>query len=149
MQPIPFKVGSSGMKIAHISMGGAMFFASLTLTSCEGNTRQVYSVRNDSTGPLVVVHASTSYGLVSERDTVVVPAGTVQQLGQEDWLGGREEPSPPTTFIDTISVTDANGAPTTKNWQSMDAWEVVSTEDRKVPSQMRHEFTFAVSYADF
>lgn len=137
------------MKIPSISTGVALCFATWSLTSCEGNTRQVYSVRNDSTGSLVVVHASTSYGLVSEKDTVVVPAGTVHQLGQEDWLGGREEPSPPTTFIDTFSVANANGAPTTKNWQSMDAWEVVSTEDRKIPSQMRHEFTFAVTDADF
>lgn len=118
------------------------------LWSCEGNTRQVYFLQNDTDAAVVVVHSHSAY-LPSPVDTVTVPAGELKELGSEDWLGGRIDPDLPAAFIDTFLVFNADGALCTKDWTPMDAWEIASFEDRKIPSQWRHEFTFRVEASDF
>jgi hypothetical protein len=80
---------------------------------------------------------------------VLVPAGELKELGSEDWLGGRVDPDLPAAFIDTFMVYNAAGVLCTKDWTVMESWEVASFEDRKIPAQWRHEYTFEVGPADF
>ena len=126
----------------------ALSFASVMLMSCEGNTRQTYFLSNESSGPVTVVHAHSAY-LPMELDTVTVLAGEVKELGSEDWLGGRVEPDLPAAFIDTMLVFNEQGLLTTRDWTMMSAWDIASYEDRKLPSQWRHEYTFTVTDEDF
>ena len=121
----------------------------VALTACEGNTRQVYSVLNESSGPVTVVHAHSAYTDGLDLDTVTIPAGVSSELGMEDWLGGREYPDLPSSFIDTLLIFDANGVACSKDWSSMTSWDIVSTQDRKIPSQWRHEYTLAIGDEDF
>lgn len=123
-------------------------FLAIVLWGCEGNTHQAYFLRNQTSESVVVVHSHSAYS-ASPMDTVVVPSGEVKELGNEDWLGGRVEPDLPAAFIDTFLVYNADGMLCTKDWTQMNAWEIESFEDRKVPSQWRHEYTFEVQESDF
>lgn len=130
---------NSGMIWALLALG---------LWSCEGNTRQAYFLLNQTDDAVVVVHSHSAYA-PSPLDTVLVPAGELKELGSEDWLGGRVDPDLPAAFIDTFMVYNAAGVLCTKDWTVMESWEVASFEDRKIPAQWRHEYTFEVGPADF
>lgn len=116
---------------------------------CEGNTRQAYYLENETGDWVTVIHAHSVYIDGMDLDTVSVAAGVRQELGVENWLGGREQPDLPSAFIDTILVYNAAGQLCTKNWLLMSEWEIESIEDRKVPAQWSHEYTFHVSEGDF
>lgn len=126
-----------------------LFAASVALMGCEGNTRQIYFIANETSGPVTVIHAHSSYIQGMALDTVTVPAGERQELGMEDWLGGRIDPDLPTAFIDTLLVYNEGGALTDRDWTLMETWEIESFEDRKIPSQWRHEYTIEVTDSDF
>jgi hypothetical protein len=119
------------------------------LMGCEGNTRQIYFIANETSGPVTVIHAHSSYIQGMDLDTVTVPSGERQELGMEDWLGGRIDPDLPATFIDTLLIYNADGVLTNRDWTLMDTWDIESFEDRKVPAQWRHEYTIEVSDSDF
>lgn len=126
-----------------------VFASALSLMGCEGNTRQIYFIANETSGPVTVIHAHSSYIQGMVPDTVTVPAGERQELGREDWLGGRVDPDLPAAFIDTLLIYNAAGVLTSRDWTVMGTWDIESFEDRKVPAQWRHEYTIEVDDSDF
>jgi hypothetical protein len=144
LQPIPGRNSFDGMR----KSGLIWALLAIGLWSCEGNTHQAYFLLNGTADDVVVVHSHSAY-LPSPLDTVLVAAGELKALGTEDWLGGRVNPDLPAAFIDTFVVYNAAGVLCTKDWTLMDSWSIESFEDRKIPSQWRHEYTFEVGPTDF
>lgn len=124
-------------------------FVAVLLMGCEGNTQQSYFLENATSDWVTVIHAHSVFTDGMDLDTVSIAAGERQELGVENWLGGREQPDLPAAFIDTLIVFNSAGQLCTKNWLLMSEWEIESFEDRKVPSQWRHEYTFNVTEGDF
>ncbi len=120
----------------------------IALVSCEGNTRLEWSLENQSSSELTVVHKSWDYaGLPPE--TRLVPAGTTMLLGANDVLGGQPNAWAPASFIDTLFIYDDSGALSSKNWMETDAWVIRTEELNKVPANWLHRYTLTVDDGDF
>ncbi len=119
---------------------------SALLVSCEGNTRLEWSLENQTSGYLYVIHDDSDY---QWYDTLTAAPGEVLLLGQNDILGGRELPFDPFSFIDTLWIYNEQGHLTTKDWQETLNWEIESFHDRNIPSQWRHTYLITLAESDF
>ena len=119
-----------------------------SLFACEGNTRLEWNLQNLSSEDVYVVHKAWDYSSIPP-DTLSIAAGETYLLGINDVLGGNSLPWDPASFIDTLFVTSASGALCTKDWMNTDNWDIVSQEERRVPSNWSHIYFFSVEDSDF
>lgn len=134
------------IRFAHLSIGFALLAG--LLVSCEGNTRLEWSLQNESSEDVYVVHKAWDYvGL--PPDTQFVAAGETRVLGVNDVLGGTSTPWDPASFIDTLFISSVSGALCTKDWTNTDQWGIVSQEERRIPSNWSHTYFFQVDDGDF
>jgi hypothetical protein len=120
----------------------------LLLISCEGNTRLEWSLENQSSDDLIVVHDSWDYSALPP-DTVLILSGETYLLGSNDVLGGNANAYAPASFIDTLFIYSATGNLCTKNWGDTENWKIESEELSKVPSSWRHTYVLTVDDYDF
>ena len=120
----------------------------LLLISCEGNTRLEWSLENQSSDDLIVVHESWDYAALP-ADTLMILSGETLLLGSNDLLGGNANAYAPASFIDTLFIYSATGNLCTKNWGDTENWKIESEELSKVPSSWRHTYVLTVDDGDF
>lgn len=118
----------------------------VSLAACEGNTRLEWSLDNQSSEDVFVIHKAWDYPWF---DSLYVSAGEELVLGQNDVLGGQSQPWAPFSFIDTLFIYSASGDPCTLDWQETESWEIKSEEESRTPSSWKHFYTLTVGDEDF
>jgi len=126
----------------------ALASLALLLISCEGNTRLEWSLDNQSSEDLLVVHEAWDYGALPP-DTLLVLSGETLLLGSNDMLGGNANAYEPASFIDTLFIYSASGNLCTKNWEETENWNIESEELSRVPSSWLHSYVLGVDDGDF
>jgi len=123
-------------------------FLSLFLIACEGNTRMEWSIHNQSSSSLTVIHDAWDYAFL-DPETLVISPGELLLIGANDVLGGQPNAWEPSSFIDTLFIYNDAGSMCTKDWQEMDNWLIETEELKKVPANWQHTYLLSVSDADF
>ena len=126
----------------------ALASLALLLISCEGNTRLEWSLDNQSSEDLLVVHEAWDYAALPP-DTLLVLSGETLFLGSNDMLGGNANAYEPASFIDTLFIYSASGNLCTKNWEETENWNIESEELSRVPSSWLHSYVLGVDDGDF
>lgn len=126
----------------------ALASLALSLTSCEGNTRLEWSLENQSSDDLFIVHEAWDYAALPP-DTLMVLSGETLLLGSNDLLGGNANAYAPASFIDTLFIFSASGNLCTKDWEETNNWLIESEELSRVPSSWRHTYVLSVDDGDF
>jgi len=126
----------------------ALASLALLLISCEGNTRLEWSLDNQSSEDLLVVHEAWDYAALPP-DTLLVLSGETLLLGSNDMLGGNANAYEPASFIDTLFIYSASGNLCTKNWEETENWNIESEELSRVPSSWLHSYVLSVDDGDF
>lgn len=120
----------------------------LLLISCEGNTRLEWSLNNQSSEDLLIVHEAWDYAALPP-DTLLVLSGETLLLGSNDMLGGNANAYAPASFIDTLFIYSGSGNLCTKNWEDTENWKIESEELSRVPSSWLHTYALSVDDGDF
>ena len=118
--------------------------AIIALTSCEGNTRRTFKIENQGSQSIDVYF--TDFSGDSTAITVVPNStGIVQTY---DMLGGNSDSGQPGELS---YITDIyQGSDTCKkDRNTKQNWLIISTHERKAPSQWDHQYTFTVDDQDF
>ena len=123
----------------------ALILMSACLMACEGNTRLEWSLENESSGNVIVIHDASDYDFF---DTLHISAGEARLLGQNDYLGGHSLPFDPFSFIDTLLIYNDSGQISSKDWEQTLNWQIESFQDRKMPSQWRHTYLLTIDDGD-
>lgn len=140
------KINPTSVQRLSSVFGLAVLF--FTLVSCEGNTRLEWSLENQSSSELTIIHKSWDYaGLPAE--TLLISSGETLLLGANDVLGGQPNPWAPASFIDTLFIYNSTGALSTKDWEETDTWAIETEELKKMPASWRHRYTLTVGDGDF
>jgi len=126
----------------------ALSVCALLLISCEGNTRLEWSLDNQSSDDLFIVHEAWDFAALPP-DTLLVLSGETLLLGSNDLLGGNANAYAPASFIDTLFIFSASGNLCTKNWEDAENWKIESEELSKIPSSWRHTYVLTVDDGDF
>ena len=130
----------------HLFLVISLFWLTLLLSSCEGNTDVHAYVHNLSHEPIDVVIFQTLSG---EKDSVTLLPGQVQEVMYYNQRGGRASSGTIEEYIDTLEASILGGLASKHYLLSDSLWTVFSIQQHKLPSSYLHEFRLFLKDDDF
>jgi hypothetical protein len=122
----------------------ALFFLLFSLYSCDGNTNEIFNVRNNSSEEITIVFHKN---ILSTDSIQIISEGITKEVANLNFRGGISNPNGPILF-DSVTVYTQTDTMITQFNDELN-WNTVTEQVSKFPSSYTHTHDLVITDEDF
>ncbi len=122
----------------------ALFLLLFSLCSCDGNTNEIFNVRNNSSEEITIVFHEN---ILSTDSIQIISEGITKEVANLNFRGGISNPNGPILF-DSVTVYTQTDTMITQFNDELN-WNTVTEQVSKFPSSYTHTHDLIITNEDF